>query len=157
MVSWDEVQLFLKELNVREKKPGWVYRLPKESEWEYACRGGPQANKSEYGYDFYFEKPSNQLLPDHANWGDRLKRPCKIGSYKPNSLGLYDMHGNVAEWCDDKVRTPGGTFHRVIRGGAWASLADFCRAATHMTFMQWARNGGFGLRVARVPEGQEHK
>jgi formylglycine-generating enzyme required for sulfatase activity len=98
-VFWTDVQMFLELLNAQEKEAGWVYRLPKEAELEYACRGGPRANKFEYGYDYYLEKPANELLPGQANFapeaGKGLQRPCKVGSYKPNSLGLYDMHCNV--------------------------------------------------------------
>jgi formylglycine-generating enzyme required for sulfatase activity len=120
-VSWIDTQMFLKALNAREKEAGWVYRLPKEAEWEYACRGGPRADKFEYGFDFYFEKPTNKLLLELANFapkkGEGLQRTCKVGSYKPNSLGLYDMHGNVWEWCDEvPISEVGPT--GVARGGS---------------------------------------
>ena len=101
-VSWDDAQLFLRELNKHDEEEGWVYRLPKEVEWEYACRGGPMANNLDSAFDFYFDRPVAQLQADQANFQlQGPKRTCKVGSYKPNRLGLYDMHGNVWEWCDD--------------------------------------------------------
>ncbi|MFN3298542.1 bifunctional serine/threonine-protein kinase/formylglycine-generating enzyme family protein, partial [Caldimonas sp.] len=84
MVSWDDCQEFLKLVNDKAKEAGWVYRLPTEAEWEYACRGGPSSNRFDYGFDFYFEKPSLQLQPDQANFNNILKRTCKVGSYQPN-------------------------------------------------------------------------
>jgi formylglycine-generating enzyme required for sulfatase activity len=156
-VSWDSAQFFLKALNAREGEAGWLYRLPKEAEWEYACRGGPRENKFEYGHDFYFEKPTNRLLPEQANCapehGKGLQRPCKVGSYKSNSLGLYDMHGNVWEWCDDEVRTPEGASHRVCRGGSWFRVAVGCRAGTRNVHHPSTRSSAHGLRLARVSVG----
>ena len=153
-VSWDDAQAFLKRLNTR-KKDGWTHRLPTAAEWEYACRGGPRADRFDGAFDFYFEKPAQKLLPAQANFGNVLKRTCKVGSYLPNRLGLYDMHGNVAEWCDDAHRAREGVLQRVVRGGAFDDSADICRAAfggadppdTHRT---WT-----GLRVAFVPSGKE--
>src|SRR5437660_1743439 len=102
-VSWDDCQLFVTKLNELEKEKGWVYRLPKLTEWEYACRGGPMSDNADSAFDFYFSKPTNTLLPDQANFGkdQELNRPCKVGSHEPNRLGLFDLHGNVWEWCDD--------------------------------------------------------
>ncbi len=79
-VAWDDVQAFLERLNNAEKGAGWVYRLPTAAEWEYACRGGPLSDKSESAYDFYFDKPTNQLLPEQANVSRFLQRTCKVGS-----------------------------------------------------------------------------
>src|SRR5688572_4583419 len=79
-VTWGDAQMFLERLNKWEKEAGWVYRLPKEAEWEYACRGGPHSDKLNSGWDFYFATPTNKLLPDQANFapeeGKGLQRPC---------------------------------------------------------------------------------
>ncbi len=114
-VSWDQCQLFVAKLNKLEKETGWVYRLPTEAEWEYACRGGPMADKLDSAFDFYFAKPTNTLLPEQANFNGGtkenivgLKRTCKVGSYVANPLGLFDMHGNVSEWCDTWRAADGG-------------------------------------------------
>ena len=102
-MSWDDTQLFLREFNRRAKESGWVYRLPTEAEWEYACRGGPVSDKQDTAFSFYFDKPANKMPPGNANVDNLKGRTCKVGSYPPNSLGLCDMHGNVWEWCDDRV------------------------------------------------------
>jgi serine/threonine protein kinase/formylglycine-generating enzyme required for sulfatase activity len=152
-VSWEDAQVFLERLNKGEKDAGWVYRLPKETEWEYACRGGPLSDKSESAYDYYFDKPTNQLLPEQANFDKRLKRTCKVGSHQPNRLGLYDMHGNVWEWCDVVVKTANGASSREPRGGGWSTLPVSCTAAFRLGPARW--EGRVGLRVARVPVGKE--
>ncbi len=129
-VAWDDVQGFLERLNNAEKGAGWVYRLPTAAEWEYACRGGPLSDKSESAYDFYFDKPTNQLLPEQANVSRLLQRTCKVGSYPPNRLGLYDMHGNVWEWCNDPERIVDGAPSRgEPRGGGWSTAPVACKAA----------------------------
>jgi formylglycine-generating enzyme required for sulfatase activity len=148
-VSWDEAQVFLRLLNQRDGHEGWVYRLPKEVEWEYACRGGPMADRVESAFDFYFDRPVAQLQPQQANYAQPgLNRTCK-GSYPPNKLGLYDMHGNVWEWCDDAEKRDDAVL-RVYRGGCyeWPSV---CRATARLAHVAWVRDHGLGLRVARVP------
>jgi formylglycine-generating enzyme required for sulfatase activity/serine/threonine protein kinase/Leucine-rich repeat (LRR) protein len=149
-VSWEDAQAFIEHLNKRAKETGWVYRLPTESEWEYACRGGPMKDRSESAFDFYFDRPANQLLPIEANFehDKGLKRPSKVGMFKPNRLGLHDMHGNVSELCADK-RSVG------LRGGAWNSAAAFCKAPNRTDVQPGHRSLDFGLRVARVPVGKE--
>jgi len=153
-VSWDDCQLLIARLNAKEKDTGWVYRLPTADEWEYACRGGP-VDKFESAFDFYLDKPRNAILVDQANFnpgdGKGLGRTCKVGSYAPNSLGLYDMHGNVWEWCDDAAKVEDGAPHRVSRGGGWGHDSGYCRAASRNTGAPSARHDDLGLRLARVP------
>jgi serine/threonine protein kinase/formylglycine-generating enzyme required for sulfatase activity len=153
-VSWDDVQAFLERLNKNERETGWIYRLPNEVEWEYAFRGGPLSDKFESAYDFYFEKSTNQLRPEQANFGPSgLKRTCKVGSYKPNRLGLYDMPGNVGEWCDDGKKWADGTERRVHRGGDWGAGSEICRPAEWFADGAWTHSNNIGFRVARVPVG----
>ena len=153
-VSWDDAQLFLERLNKQEPSAGWVYRLPTADQWEYACRGGPLSDKLDSAFDFYFDKPTNQLLPDQANVapepGKGLQRTCKVGSYKPNRLGLYDMHGNVCEWSSDEEKTADGISKRWHKGGAWKFDSG---ASGGYAFQPSGRDIHIGLRLARVPVG----
>jgi formylglycine-generating enzyme required for sulfatase activity len=147
-VSWEDCQEFIKKLN--EKTSG-DYRLPTEAEWEYACRAG---TTTAYSY-------GDNLTKSDANIeGDSIKA---VGSYRPNAFGLYDMHGNVWEWCEDwygslqdgEVTDPKGAatgMRRVLRGGSFyldASLArsssrEFKRSPTNRSFFN-------GFRLARTP------
>jgi formylglycine-generating enzyme required for sulfatase activity len=158
-VSWDEVQVFVKKLNEREQGKGWTYRLPKEAEWEYACRGGA-TTKEECSFDFYFVKGTNDLSSKEANFqgefpagkgakGQFLGRPTKVGSYVSNKLGLYDMHGNVGQWCEDLYDNTAS--YRVVRGGSWGYDAGGCRAANRGGGTPGNRYYDFGFRLARVP------
>ena len=111
------------------------YRLPTEAEWEYACRAGTTADYS-FGSD-------NRQLSQHAWYADNAnKQTHPVAQKEPNALGLYDMYGNVAEWCNDvyekgyskdgAMSNPHGPKEgpkRVLRGGAWNSRADDCRSA----------------------------
>src|SRR5262249_4320235 len=145
-VSWHDAQHFLKLLNSQVKEAGWEYRLPTDVEWEYACRGGPMTDRKESAFDYYLDKSSNRLLERQANFTNVLNRPAPVGSYQPNRLGLYDMHGNVWEWCSD----PRGVF----RGGSWNSGAWTCAASHRAPQFPGHHNGPLGLRVARVRSGK---
>jgi len=158
-VSWNEAQKFIKKLNEKEKGRGYLYRLPSEAEWEYACRGGA-TSEEECSYYFYFDKPTNDLSSKQANFngnfpsgkadkGPYLDRPTKVGSYAPNKLGLYDMHGNVWQWCEDLYDPK--TSDRVFRGGGWNLESEHCRAAVRSGVRPIARYEILGLRVVRVP------
>jgi formylglycine-generating enzyme required for sulfatase activity len=151
-VSWNAAQVFLKQLNERVQEAGWVYRLPTAVEWEYACRGGPMTDRADSAFHCYVEKPTNDLQLGQASFG--RSRPCKVGSFKPNRLGLYDMHGNVWEWCEDAEPAEDGTANRVYRGGCWGDLdADNSRASFHFATAPNSRREYIGLRVARAPAG----
>jgi serine/threonine protein kinase/formylglycine-generating enzyme required for sulfatase activity len=147
-VSWDDCQLFLAKLNQREKETGWVYRLPKNSEWEYACRS-PMADKADSAFDFYFARPTTSLSPEQANFNGGLNRSCKVGSYQPNRLGLFDMHGNVAEWCHE----PWTPLTRILHGGCWSDEPAKCTAVFGGVMPASGKNYAYGLRLARIPSG----
>jgi formylglycine-generating enzyme required for sulfatase activity len=164
-VSWNDGQAFVAAVNKRVKENGWLYRLPTELEWEYACRGGPLKHKMDSAYDYYLEQPLNRISPGQANFKPRTGtgRTHKVGTYKPNSLGLYDMHGNVWEWCADTVvdlrdllHQEKGDLPRVERGGCWHDPANglFGRAAARISYPASYRSNDHGLRLARVPVGK---
>jgi formylglycine-generating enzyme required for sulfatase activity len=157
-VSWDDVQEFLRRLNAREKSSGFLYRLPREAEWEYVCRGGA-TSQEDCAFDFYFAQPSNDLSSAQANFdgnspagnaakGQYLERTSKVGSYQANRLGIYDMHGNVWEWCEDSY--DGGSA-RVIRGGGWGNFGSICRASNRRGIEPSFRSSYLGVRLAAVP------
>jgi formylglycine-generating enzyme required for sulfatase activity len=163
-VSWDDAQEFIKMLNEKEAGRGYVYRLPGEAEWKYACRGGA-TSEEECSYHFYFAKPTKALSSDQANihgnfpFGKTDKGPCKerptkVGSYAPNKLGLYDMHGNVWQWCED-LSDPKG-LDRVVRGGSWFNDGSYCQAANGSRYAPSNRYSDLGLRLARTPSGAKH-
>jgi formylglycine-generating enzyme required for sulfatase activity len=156
-VSWNDAQEFIKKLNANEKGKGYQYRLPSEAEWEYACRGGATSEK-ECSYHFYFAKPTNDLSSKEANFngdapfgkaakGPNLGRTTKVGSYAPNKVGLYDMHGNVEQWCEDLYGGGG----RMVRGSSWDGDGEYCRAVEGHGTLPTKKNIRLGFRLARVP------
>jgi formylglycine-generating enzyme required for sulfatase activity len=169
-VSWDDAQEFIRKLNdlPQERRAGRVYRLPTEAEWEYACRAG--AGKEE---PFSFARPSASCSSTQANFiggspfgggakkGPDLQRTARVGSYEANAFGLYDMHGNVLEWCHDwydaeaykgKDRTdPRGAkagVYRVLRGGAWNYAGHSLRSGFRTMCQPDFRANFIGFRVA---------
>ena len=144
-VSWKKAVEFCQRLSAlpAEEKAGRVYRLPTEAEWEYACRAGTTTP-----FHFGLTASSTQANFDGARpYGDvpvgpSLQQTSKVGSYPANAWGLYDMHGNLWEWCadwfdkdyfkkspkKDPQGPPSGTA-RVIRGGAWKNEGTWLRAA----------------------------
>ena len=109
-------------------------------------------DKPESGFEFYSSIPMKTLLPEHANYqhDSSRNRTCRVGSFAPNRLSLFDMHGNVWEWCDDKAAWLTTEF-RLIRGGAWREQASECRASKVAAPTEPWLYYDLGLRVARVP------
>jgi formylglycine-generating enzyme required for sulfatase activity len=155
-VSGRDMLMFFLLLNKADPEPGWQYALPLMQEWEYACRGGPMKEPTEGAFSFYLRRPSNQLRPDQANFTQAagLGRPCPVGSYAPNRLGLHDMHGNVQEWCEADEPSPHGKPSPVVRGGGWSSTSRGCQAASIEVVPPIISRDCLGLRVARVHVGQ---
>ena len=146
-VSWNDVQTFIKKLNEKTAK---TYRLPTELEWEFAARGGN--NSQSYIY------AGSNSLSGVAWYGDNAdSKTHPVGKKTPNALGLYDMSGNVWEWCGDyykaypncKGSVEDGRF-RVIRGGGWGSYARDCRAANRDYGGAAHRGNDLGFRLVSV-------
>jgi formylglycine-generating enzyme required for sulfatase activity len=147
-VSWEDCQEFIKRLN---SSNNGGYRLPSEAEWEYACRAGTRTMYSVGG----------NLTKSDANFdGSSIKT---VGSYRPNAFGLYDMHGNVWEWCEDwlgdyraeAVTDPKGPTNgtsRMLRGGAFTNNVSEARSSyriNNISPSSWHVNVGF--RLAKTP------
>jgi formylglycine-generating enzyme required for sulfatase activity len=161
-VTWYDAQQFLRNLNDKQKGKGWLYRLPSEAEWEYACRNAATTREA-CSFDYYFDQPTNDLSSTQANFdgnrpagkgakGPYLKRPTRVGSYAPNQLKLYDMHGNVLQWCGDVLDDAWGEC-RVFRGGGWFFEASYCCAANRITREPTYLSYDLGFRLARIPVG----
>jgi len=143
-VSWNDCQKFIEKLNEKQKK--WIYRLPTEAEWEYASSGNPTESLGQFAW-FY----ENSESKTHS-----------VGQKLPNQFGLYDMLGNVWEWCQDwydqypkeSVTDPTGPTSgsaRVFRGGGWGGTAWYCRSAGRADVDAGLRGRDLGFRLVRTP------
>lgn len=162
-ISWQDAVEFCQRLS---QKTGRKYTLPTEAEWEYACRAGTVT-------PFYF---GPTITGNLANYNDLLSyasepegkhraKTTRVGSFPPNSFGLYDLHGQVYEWCQDlwhpnyqeapndgsawvtNGATEAGVEYRVLRGGSWSSKPEFCRSANRVKALATDRYVNFGFRV----------
>ncbi len=147
-VSWDDCQEFIKKINSLTHR---TFRLPTESEWEYAARGG----KKSQGYQYSGSNNLDDVAWYESNSGSKTHA---VGTKLPNELGLYDMSGNVWEWCQDwkgtypsySVTNPTGAksgSYRVRRGGSWFSSPWYCRASYRGYLTPDISNGDLGLRL----------
>lgn len=150
-VTWRDCQKFILALCKKEGVPKWTYRLPAEYYWEYACRAGSMT-----AYHF---GDSPRRLKAYDNYeGSLLGRTQPCGSYRPNAYGLFDMHGNVWEWCRDIFKNyPGCDLPddtdgqwRVIRGGNFHVEAADCRSAERARLPPDSNGNILGFRIMRV-------
>jgi formylglycine-generating enzyme required for sulfatase activity len=160
-VSWNNAQSFLTALN---SYTGKSFRLPSEAQWEYACRGGTQTR-------FYWgDDPGYTAIGDYAwyvgnAWNAGQQYAHVVGGKAPNAFGLYDMSGNVWEWCEDDwhgsytgapeggqawVDSPRGS-HRVLRGGGWYNSGYYCRSAYRYYSTPGGTFSNYGFRIAWTP------
>ena len=157
MVSWDDIRRsggYLEKLNAAH--PGYNFRLPSEAEWEYTYRAGTTTR-------FYWgDDPNHTQIDDYTwYWKNSPSGTKDVGQKLPNAWGLYDMSGNVWEWCEDDwhnnyngtptdgsawVDSPRGG-SRLLRGGSWGSRTHYCRAAERHSFSPGARDSYRGFRV----------
>ncbi len=158
-VSWNDAVEFCTRLS---QKTGRYYRLPSEAEWEYACRAGTTT-------PFHF---GETLTTDLANYdgnytyalgakGKYRGQTTNVGAFLPNAFGLYDMHGNVWEWCQDswhenykQAPSDGSALYIkndnrscLLRGGSWSSDPRYCRCAYRINYTLGDRDGSFGFRI----------
>ena len=141
--------------------------MPTEAEWEYACRAGGSASRPFHFGSFLSSHLANFDGNQPYGGADKaasLKRTTRVGSYPPNAFGLYDMHGNVLEWCEDwygpydagsrqDPRGPATGTKKAVRGGSWFVIGKRCRAAYRGAFDPPYRSNVLGFRVVLVAGG----
>jgi len=165
-VSWNDCQEFIEKLNELDSRH--TYRLPSESEWEYACRAGTrtrfywsdsdsESTVKQYCWFFKNARAEYWSTPHASQEGTQ-----QVGTKTPNPWGLFDMSGNVYEWCEDTYQSSydgaptdgsawvsSGASSRVLRGGSWSSYARFCRSANRNLYSADSRVSYLGFRLAR--------
>ena len=154
-VSWDDVQGFIEALGLTGER--FAARLPSEAQWEYACRAG---STSAYHW-------GDEIDVSLANYGEsNQSSTVSVLKFKPNQWGLYQMHGNVWEWCcdepgdytEDTVVDPEHAAEkgkRVLRGGAWNGVGRSLRSAYRYGYSPAYRSHDIGFRLALVPVSPE--
>lgn len=166
-VSWEDCEKFLSRLNqlTSTARPESVeFRFPTEAEWEYAARGGVNSN----GYKYAGSDDFNAVArcAENVGWGSGL--PCNVATKQPNELGLYDMSGNVAEWCQDwsgdykegaqtDPKGPAAGKSRVARGGGLGDMAQSCRVSSRAFNYPHRAMPYLGLRLCMIDVAKESK
>jgi formylglycine-generating enzyme required for sulfatase activity/tRNA A-37 threonylcarbamoyl transferase component Bud32 len=163
MVSWNDCQDFIRQLNGKVEMGNWKASLPTEAQWEYACRAGT-TTPFHYGssLDASMANFDGNYPYGGGAKGEYRQKTTEVGSFRPNAWGLYDMHGNVWEWCQDwygnygseVVRDPTGPdsgSRRVLRGGSWFYISGYCRSAFRFRYVPGFRGNGYGLRLVLIP------
>jgi len=154
-VSWDNAVAFCQRLGAKDGKH---YRLPSEAQWEYACRAGTTTA---------YYTGNDEIALNAAGWyrGNSDQQTHPVAQKKPNAWGLYDMHGNVWQWCADWFADnyvaadktdptgPANGSLRVLRGGSWHNHSSNCRAANHDKYPPDSRGHNVGFRVVATAAG----
>ena len=165
-VSWNDCQNFIRKLN---SLTGQNFRLPTEAEWEYAARGGKSGGTKYAGSDnlddvaWYWKNSGDKYLNGTWDWNKIQTNNCRshdVSTKRANSLGIYDMSGNVYEWCQDwygnyssssqtNPQGPSTGSVRVYRGGSWGrNEANYCRVSTRVSNVPDYRHDSIGFRLA---------
>lgn len=175
-VSWEEAMEFCQKLTETDRASGnlpasWKYTLPTEAQWEYACRAGTttatafgdllSSHQANFDGDHPYTNINDKDLEDRAPKGPDRGHAVPVGSFRPNGWRLYDMHGNLQEWCRDwynEKRLLGGTDpevtekadFRVLRGGSWLHTGGGCLSCYRFYDTSGSRTTKIGFRVALV-------
>jgi formylglycine-generating enzyme required for sulfatase activity len=170
MISWEDAVKFCQKLS---EYTGKQYTLPSESQWEYACRSstntpfyfGEDISPDLANYHYHYEQPNYIISHNHSSIGKHQYRgeTTDVGSFPPNAFGLYDMHGNVEEWCrdtwhenynrgdaptDDKAWIDNyNPYEHPYRGGSWGSVPSYCRSAVRTKGSALLTSNTIGFRV----------
>ena len=156
-VSWEDAIEFCKRLSqYAQKTSKRIYTLPSEAQWEYACRAGTTTL-------FHF---GSKITTDLVNYRRSMEKTTEVSTFFPNAFGLYDMHGNVWEWCldgwhEDYKGAPSDSSvwessskRKVLRGGSWTNNRSICRAANRLKVISNGRVNDIGFRMCSFPPGR---
>jgi formylglycine-generating enzyme required for sulfatase activity len=164
-VSWEDCQEYMRKMNALILSD-YEFSLPTEAQWEYACRAG-STTPFNFGSTLNGDKANcdGNYPYGTSTKGTYLKKTASVGSYQANAWGLYDMHGNVWEWCSDwygdylvgsvtdPTRANNGSY-RALRGGSWYCLAKYCRSAFQYIVLPMYGDYELGVRCSLVDKSK---